>query len=75
MSMSFLSLIFSDKCEVNNGDCGPNAVCSHDSLTNAATCTCQTGYINTGSQSNVVCTGKRMNKHFVQSTCIHQKIL
>ena len=46
-----------DSCTVNNGGCDPNAACSHDSTTNAVKCTCKTGYTNTGTGSNVVCTG------------------
>ncbi|CAF2050523.1 unnamed protein product, partial [Rotaria magnacalcarata] len=39
-----------------NGGCAPNAGCSHDNTTNAAMCTCKTGYTNTGVAPNVVCT-------------------
>ena len=49
--------IFVDACLVNNGGCDPNATCSHETSTNAVTCTCKTGYTNTGSATNVVCTG------------------
>lgn len=43
---------------MNNGGCDANAVCSHESTTNACKCTCKTGFTNTGTGSNVVCTGK-----------------
>lgn len=46
-----------DSCLVKNGGCDKNADCSHDSKTNAVICTCKTGYTNTGSDSNVICTG------------------
>ncbi|CAM4818052.1 unnamed protein product [Rotaria magnacalcarata] len=42
-------------CSQNNGGCGPNAHCSENRTTTAITCTCKTGYANTGSQANVVC--------------------
>ena len=51
--------VLSDSCLVNNGGCDVNAICSHNSSNNAAQCTCKTGYTNTGSSSNVICTGKR----------------
>jgi hypothetical protein len=46
-----------DSCNVNNGGCDVNAACFHDAKTNEVTCTCKTGYINTGVGSAVVCTG------------------
>ena len=46
-----------DSCLVNNGGCDPSALCSHDPRTNACQCSCKNGYTNTGSMSNVVCTG------------------
>lgn len=52
-------MFLSDSCKVNNGGCGCTATCSHDSTTFAVRCTCKTGYTNTGTSSNVVCTGKR----------------
>lgn len=48
---------------INNGGCDPSATCSHDPKTNACQCTCKNGYVNTGSASNVVCTGR-----FIPST-------
>ena len=51
---------FVDACEVKNGGCDCNAVCSHDSTTYAVVCTCKTGYTNTGSATNVTCTGMRI---------------
>lgn len=56
-SKPLLSFIFADSCLVDNGGCTENSKCSHDSTTNACKCTCKTGYTNTGSDSNVVCTG------------------
>ena len=50
--------VFADSCLVNNGGCDINAICSHNASNNAAQCTCKTGYTNTGSSSNVICTGK-----------------
>lgn len=55
--VAILSSCFADSCLVKNGGCDPNAVCSHEQTTNAVKCTCKTGYTNTGSDSNVVCTG------------------
>ena len=52
----FFSFILTDCCQVNNGGCDPNADCSHNPSTNAPVCTCRTGYVNTGSITNVVCT-------------------
>ena len=54
-------MMFIDACEVNNGGCDANAVCSHDAKTNAAKCTCKTGYTNVGSASNVICKGKTIS--------------
>ncbi|CAF2135030.1 unnamed protein product, partial [Rotaria magnacalcarata] len=34
----------------------PKATCSHYATTNAVICTCKSGYTNTGSAVNVVCT-------------------
>ena len=55
--MFYFDPLILDSCEVNNGGCDPNALCSHDSTSNAVICTCKTGYTNTGTGSNVVCTG------------------
>lgn len=49
---------FSVRCEVNNGGCHEDALCTHDKQTNAAKCTCKTGFTDTGSGSNVICTGR-----------------
>ena len=46
-----------DVCQINNGGCGTNALCSRDSKTNIAKCTCKPAYVDTGSQSRVICTG------------------
>ena len=65
LSLSFNCLSFSlsritlDTCLVNNGGCDVNAICSHDSTTNAVKCYCKTGYSNTGSPTTVICTGKQ----------------
>ena len=56
---SFVPLHCQDSCQVNNGGCGANTVCSHDSTTYAVKCSCKVGYTNTGSTSNVICTGKQ----------------
>lgn len=62
-----------DSCVVNNGGCGANAICSHDSTTNACKCTCKTGYTNTGSDPSVVCTGIMLPSRR-QSKLGHEKI-
>ena len=53
---TLICTFLSDSCQVNNGGCDTNAVCSHDTTTNAVKCTCKTGYTNTGTGSTVVCT-------------------
>ena len=50
--------IFVDACQVKNGGCDVNALCSHDATNNAVLCTCKAGYTNTGSGETVVCTGE-----------------
>lgn len=55
-------LSFLDSCLVDNGGCHCDALCSHDPTTNAVVCTCKTGYTNTGSATNVTCTGNH-EKH------------
>lgn len=57
-SRHFSTNILADSCQVENGGCCGNAICSHDGTTNAVRCTCKTGYTNTGSGGNTVCTGK-----------------
>ena len=52
--------VFIDSCQVNNGGCDTNAICSHDTMTNEVKCTCKTGYTNTTSASNAVCQGNRI---------------
>ena len=47
-----------DSCQVKNGACDVNSICSHENSTFAVVCTCKTGYTNTGSASNVTCTGE-----------------
>ena len=51
-------MYFLDSCQVNEGGCDLNAICSHNTTTNAVICTCKAGYTNSGSQSTVVCKGK-----------------
>ena len=53
----FLLLLLTDECDVNNGDCGLNAACTHDAKTNAVQCVCQTGYTNIGTRLDVICAG------------------
>ena len=48
-----------DACTVNNGGCGDHAACSHESETNAVKCSCNTGYVNTGTADNYQCTGRQ----------------
>lgn len=45
-----------DICQVKNGGCDADAICSRDPKTQLAKCTCKPGYVNTGSKSRVVCT-------------------
>lgn len=52
-------MYITDSCLINNGGCDKNAACSHDATTNDVRCTCKTGYVNTGSNSTVVCTGNQ----------------
>lgn len=47
-----------DSCNVNNGGCDKNAVCSHDNTTSAIICTCKTGYTNIGTGGTVACGGE-----------------
>jgi hypothetical protein len=51
----FSVLLFIASCQVNNGGCSTNAMCSYDPKTNAPICSCTTGYINTGTNTSVVC--------------------
>ena len=53
--ISFLSSL--DSCQVNNGGCDQNAICSHEAVTNAVVCQCRSGYTNTGCAVTVKCTG------------------
>ena len=50
-------IILLDSCTINNGGCGNNTICSHDSATYAVRCRCKTGYTNTGSSAKLNCTG------------------
>lgn len=52
----FFDSLFIESCQVNNGGCGVNAVCSYNPKTNAPICTCKAGYVNTGTNTSVVCT-------------------
>jgi hypothetical protein len=46
-----------DACTVNNGGCDPSANCTHDGVTNAVLCTCNTGYaLNPGGMCVDACT-------------------
>lgn len=56
--------MMTDECEINNGECGLNAACSHDPKTNAVVCTCQTGYTNIGTAPDVICAGNKINPEF-----------
>ncbi|UJR19689.1 hypothetical protein I4U23_022823 [Adineta vaga] len=51
-----VSVTAKPKCTINNGGCPLNSVCSSSSTTGTVTCTCKTGYTNTGSSTSVVCT-------------------
>ena len=69
--------IFADSCQVNNGGCDVNAICSHSPDTYGCECTCKTGYTNTGSPSNIVCTGEEVNEinvMYYMLTFIHHQI-
>ncbi|CAF4142288.1 unnamed protein product, partial [Adineta steineri] len=44
------------ECEVDNGNCPYNSVCSHDAKTFATICSCKVGTTNTGSKHKLVCT-------------------
>ena len=57
-SMNSLFALPVDTCKVTNGGCDVNSLCSHDSTTNGVVCNCKTGYTNTGSATNVTCTGE-----------------
>lgn len=46
-----------DSCTTNNGGCDTHANCIWQPFNGTRTCVCKTGYTNTGSESNVVCTG------------------
>jgi hypothetical protein len=48
---------FTDSCQVQNGGCECNSLCSHHPVTNAVKCTCRTGYVNSGTVDKVVCVG------------------
>ena len=58
LKLTSSSHLVTDSCQVNNGGCDSNAICSHDGTSNAVKCTCKTGYSNVGSDSNVVCKGE-----------------
>ncbi|CAM2730445.1 unnamed protein product, partial [Rotaria socialis] len=61
-------------CQVNNGECGSNATCSHDASTNAVVCSCKNGYVNSGTGSAIRCTDAcQMNNGGCDSnaTCSH----
>ena len=53
-----ISLKTLDKCEVNNGGCDNNATCSHNnSNSDLLICTCNPGYMNVDTGTNVLCVG------------------
>lgn len=52
--------IISDTCQLCNGGCDADAICSHDPTTNAVVCTCKVGYTNVGIGSTVVCKGNTL---------------
>ena len=49
--------IYADACQVANGGCDVNSICSHQSPSNAVVCNCKTGYTNTATGAGVSCTG------------------
>jgi hypothetical protein len=51
-------LWISDRCDVNNGDCDSNAVCSHDEKSFEVKCVCKRGFVNVGVGGQVICRGK-----------------
>ena len=57
-SMLFCYSRLTDSCKVTNGGCDVNAICTHDLTSNGVVCTCKTGFTNTGSATNVTCTGE-----------------
>ena len=58
---AFLCHISAESCQVKNGGCDANSICSHDGTTNDVKCTCKTGYTNTGYGVNINCTGMYSN--------------
>lgn len=61
----FIFNLLLDSCQVNNGGCDINARCSHDPDTNAVLCTCNTGFVDSGSNSESLhkCTGTIISKY------------
>lgn len=47
--------MLADRCDVDNGGCDVNAICSHDDTTYAVVCHCKSGYVNIGTGSIVAC--------------------
>ena len=60
--------IIIDSCQVNNGGCAVNSICSHDATTNVVKCTCKPGFTNTASGNNVTCTGKLAHRWLLLRT-------
>lgn len=56
---NYCAKFVSDSCQVNNGGCGSRANCTRNPTTNVIRCICRAGFVNTGSDSSVVCTGNR----------------
>ena len=70
--LNMMRLFFADTCQVKNGGCDQNSICTHDSQSNAVVCICKKGYTNTGVAPIVVCTGKNSTVQAskkVSSTC------
>ncbi|CAF4420487.1 unnamed protein product, partial [Rotaria magnacalcarata] len=53
-------------CQVNNGGCDSNAGCSHDASTNVVVCSCKNGYVNSGTDSLIKCTGMNLKGHHIR---------
>lgn len=57
MKLCSILNILIDACEVNNGGCGQNTVCSHEPETFAVKCACAPGFVNVGEGDNLKCEG------------------
>lgn len=74
-------ILFKDKCEVNNGGCGLNAICSHDPQTFEVICACKPGFTNPGTTAQIVCKGrqsefsrKRIRQTWILRFTIHREL-